>query len=87
MRLPPASVATMILTGRFALPHFEMGGIKRIRVLAASLLAACGVLAAGCSGAPPTRPKLFPQYRDFDAIPSAPSHDVFLVKVSYWLPL
>ncbi|HUJ12335.1 MAG TPA: DUF5916 domain-containing protein [Thermoanaerobaculia bacterium] len=25
--------------------------------------------------------------RDFSAIPSAPSHDVFLVKVSYWLPL
>ena len=25
--------------------------------------------------------------RDFRAIPSAPSHDVFLVKVSYWLPL
>ena len=25
--------------------------------------------------------------RDLRAIPSAPSHDVFLVKVSYWLPL
>ncbi|HJQ40100.1 MAG TPA: DUF5916 domain-containing protein [Thermoanaerobaculia bacterium] len=25
--------------------------------------------------------------RDFRAIPTAPSHDVFLVKVSYWLPL
>jgi hypothetical protein len=25
--------------------------------------------------------------RDFRAIPGAPSHDVFLVKVSYWLPL
>jgi hypothetical protein len=25
--------------------------------------------------------------RDFRAIPTAPSHDVFLVKVSYWLPM
>ena len=25
--------------------------------------------------------------RDFRAIPTAPSHDVFLVKISYWLPL
>jgi hypothetical protein len=25
--------------------------------------------------------------RDINAIPNAPSHDVFLVKVSYWLPL
>jgi len=25
--------------------------------------------------------------RDLRAIPAAPSHDVFLVKVSYWLPL
>ena len=25
--------------------------------------------------------------RDLRAIPTAPSHDVFLVKVSYWLPL
>jgi len=25
--------------------------------------------------------------RDFRAIPTAPSHDVFLVKLSYWLPL
>ena len=25
--------------------------------------------------------------RDLRAIPNAPSHDVFLVKVSYWLPL
>lgn len=25
--------------------------------------------------------------RDFRAIPNAPSHDVFLVKVSYWLPI
>ncbi|HJT16713.1 MAG TPA: DUF5916 domain-containing protein, partial [Thermoanaerobaculia bacterium] len=25
--------------------------------------------------------------RDFAAIPNAPSHDVFLVKISYWLPL
>lgn len=25
--------------------------------------------------------------RDFRAIPNAPSHDVFLVKVSYWLPM
>ncbi|HEX9161062.1 MAG TPA: hypothetical protein VF980_05075, partial [Thermoanaerobaculia bacterium] len=25
--------------------------------------------------------------RDLRAIPDAPSHDVFLVKVSYWLPL
>jgi len=25
--------------------------------------------------------------RDLRAIPNAPSHDIFLVKVSYWLPL
>ena len=25
--------------------------------------------------------------RDFRAIPGAPSHDVFLIKVSYWLPM
>ncbi len=25
--------------------------------------------------------------RDLRAIPTAPSHDVFLVKVSYWLPI
>lgn len=25
--------------------------------------------------------------RDLRAIPNAPSHDVFLVKLSYWLPL
>jgi hypothetical protein len=25
--------------------------------------------------------------RDLRAIPSAPSHDVFLVKLSYWLPM
>ncbi|HEX6642043.1 MAG TPA: hypothetical protein VF215_13070, partial [Thermoanaerobaculia bacterium] len=25
--------------------------------------------------------------RDLRAIPTAPSHDVFLVKLSYWLPM
>jgi hypothetical protein len=25
--------------------------------------------------------------RDLRAIPNAPSHDVFLVKLSYWLPM
>jgi len=29
----------------------------------------------------------FSFHRDFRAIPNAPSHDVFLVKLSYWLPI